>query len=110
MIHELRIYHCLPQRLPALLARFERDTLRIWQRHGIVQGGFWTVLVGESNHDLIYLLAWQAMAEREQKWSAFQADPEWIACRRHSEGSHARAHRLRTARRDREIGTCQHQT
>lgn len=85
MIYELRTYHCLPGRLPALLARFERDTLRIWQRHGIVQAGFWTVVVGESNHDLIYMLAWHSMAEREQKWTAFQADPEWTDCRRRSE-------------------------
>ncbi len=30
MIHELRIYHCLPNRLPALLERFENVTLKLW--------------------------------------------------------------------------------
>jgi len=25
------------------------------------------------------MLAWNSMAEREQRWSAFIADPEWIA-------------------------------
>ncbi len=35
MIHELRIYHCLPGRLPALLKRFETRTLKIWEKHGI---------------------------------------------------------------------------
>jgi hypothetical protein len=85
VIHELRIYHCLPGRLPALLQRFEKDTLRLWDRHGIRQAGFWTVLVGPSNHDLYYLLAWESMAEREAKWTAFMADPEWIAARKRSE-------------------------
>lgn len=85
MIHELRIYRCLPGRLPALLKRFEGTTLGIWERHGIRQAGFWTTLVGESNHDLHYLLAWESMAEREAKWNAFQADPEWIAKRAESE-------------------------
>ena len=85
MIHELRIYHCLPGRLPALLNRFETATLAIWERHGIRQAGFWTVEVGESNHDLIYLLEWDGMAEREEKWAAFLADPEWTEKRAASE-------------------------
>ena len=41
--------------------------------------------MGESNHDLTYLLAWESMAERETKWSAFMADPEWLAARADSE-------------------------
>ncbi len=85
MIHELRIYHCVPGRLPALLKRFETTTLEIWQRHGIRQAGFWTVLVGESNQDLYYLLAWDSLADREGKWSRFMADPEWITKRAESE-------------------------
>jgi hypothetical protein len=85
MIYEMRIYHCLPGRLPALLRRFERDTLRLWKKHGIVQAGFWTTLVGESNHDLTYLVAFESMGDRETKWNAFQSDPEWIAARSESE-------------------------
>ncbi len=78
MIHELRIYNCAPGRLPALMKRFETTTLAIWQRHGIKQAGFWTTVIGESNQQLIYLIAWESLAEREKKWTAFQNDPEWI--------------------------------
>ncbi|MBU8546045.1 MULTISPECIES: NIPSNAP family protein [Roseomonadaceae] len=85
MIHELRIYHCITGRLPALLKRFETVTLDLWARHGIRQAGFWTVAVGPSNQDLYYLVAWESLAEREAKWAAFQADPEWIAKRAESE-------------------------
>ncbi|MCB1548423.1 MAG: NIPSNAP family protein [Hyphomicrobiaceae bacterium] len=85
MIYELRVYHCVAGRLPALLKRFDTITLKIWERHGIRQAGFWTVLVGESNQDLYYLLAWESLAEREQKWNAFMADPEWIAKRAETE-------------------------
>lgn len=85
MIYELRIYRTLPGRMPALLNRFQSATLRIWQKHGIRQAGFWTTLVGESNNDLTYLLEWESLAERGQKWSAFQSDPEWIAARDASE-------------------------
>ena len=85
MIHELRIYRCLPGRLPALLNRFDTITLKIWERHGIRQAGFWTTIIGESNQDLTYLLAWNSLAERETKWAAFQSDPEWIAKRAETE-------------------------
>ena len=78
MIHELRIYRCLPGRLPALLNRFETITLKIWARHGIRQAGFWTTVIGESSLELTYLLEWESLAERETKWAAFQADPEWL--------------------------------
>jgi hypothetical protein len=85
MIYELRIYHCVPGRLPALLKRFETVTLGIWERHGIRQAGFWTTLVGESNQTLHYLLQWNSLAERETKWGAFMADPEWVQKRAESE-------------------------
>lgn len=85
MIYELRVYRCLPGRLPALLNRFETITLPIWQRHGICQAGFWTTLIGQSNQELTYLLAWKSLAERESKWTAFQSDPEWLAKRAETE-------------------------
>ncbi len=85
MIYELRVYHCVPGRLPALLKRFETITLGIWERHGIRQAGFWTTLVGSSNQTLTYLLAWESLAERETKWNAFVSDPEWLAKRAETE-------------------------
>jgi hypothetical protein len=85
LIHELRIYHCMPGRLPDLNKRFETITLGLWQKHGIRQAGFWTVLVGPNNQSLYYLIEWESMAEREQKWGAFMVDPEWIAKRSETE-------------------------
>lgn len=85
MIYELRIYTTVPGRLPALLARFREKTLPLWEKHGIRQHGFWTTLVGPDSNDLTYMLAWESLAERETKWSAFQSDPEWIAARAETE-------------------------
>lgn len=79
MIHELRIYHAMPGRLPDLNKRFETLTLPIWEKHGIRQAGFWTVMVGESSSALYYLLEWDSLAEREQRWTAFGADPAWLS-------------------------------
>ena len=85
MIHELRIYRCLPGRLPALLNRFETTTLALWQRHGIRHVGFWTTMIGHSNQELTYLLGWNNLTERETKWAAFQSDPEWLSKRADTE-------------------------
>ena len=70
MIYELRVYDCVPGRLPALLSRFEKTTLKIWERHGIRQAGFWTTLVGESNHQLPFRgqgFAGQALAADDHR-------------------------------------------
>lgn len=85
MVYELRIYTCLPGRLPALNKRFESVTLKLWDKHGIRQAGFWTTVLGEDANNLFYLLAWENLAEREKKWGAFQSDPDWIKARAESE-------------------------
>lgn len=81
MIYEMRVYHCAPGRLPALNNRFETITLKFWEKYGIEPVGFWTTLIGASNHSLTYMLRWESLAERERKWNAFASDPDWIARR-----------------------------
>jgi len=46
---------------------FDTITLKLFEKHGIKQAGFWTTEVGESNHNLIYLVAYDSMADREKK-------------------------------------------
>jgi hypothetical protein len=85
MIYELRVYHCVPGRLPDLIKRVDTITLKLWEKHGIRQAGFFTTLIGESNQELTYFLAWESLADREKKWAAFQSDPDWIAARTQTE-------------------------
>lgn len=85
MLHELRIYRCVPGRLPALHKRFQNVTLGRWEKHGIRPTGFWTVAIGENTHELYYLLEWDSLAEREQRWDAFATDPAWLEARAASE-------------------------
>lgn len=42
-------------------------------------------MIGPSNHALYYMLEWESLADREQKWNAFAGDPEWIAARTKTE-------------------------
>ncbi|EUC00008.1 NIPSNAP family containing protein [Rhizobium sp. CF080] len=85
MIYELRDYSAVPGRLPDLLKRFETVTLPLWKSHGIRPVGFWTVEIGDSNLRLYYMLAWESMAEREEKWATFMKDPNWLTPRAESE-------------------------
>jgi len=85
MIIEMRTYHCAPGRMPALQERFKNHTMGFFKQYGIKPLGFWTTVVGNDNHELVYLLEWKDMAEREAKWSAFLADPQWQARRAESE-------------------------
>ena len=85
MIYEMRVYRCVPGRLPALLKRFDTITLKLFEKHGIKQAGFFTTLVGQSNQELTYFLAWESLADRERKWTTFQADPDWISARAQTE-------------------------
>ncbi|MFM9269705.1 NIPSNAP family protein [Halomonas elongata] len=88
MLVEMRVYYCEPTRLPALLDRFRDITLGFFDQYGIEQIGFWTTVVGTDNHTLTYLLKWDDMAQREERWNAFQADPEWIRRRSETEAEH----------------------
>ena len=53
MLYELRIYECVPGRLPDLLKRFDTITLKLWEKHGIKQAGFWTTVIGEFEPDIV---------------------------------------------------------
>ncbi len=84
MLHELRVYETLPGKLPALNARFADHTVGFFKNHGIGITGFWTDEIGESNK-LTYILNFDSLADREQKFASFAADPAWLAVRAETE-------------------------
>ena len=79
MLYELRTYTVMPGRLPDLHKRFAELALGFFRKHGIQIVGFWTNEIGGSSDQLIYLLAFENLAERERKCMAFQTDPERLA-------------------------------
>jgi NIPSNAP len=85
MVYELRVYHIVAGRMPAIIKRFDTVTCRLFEKHGIKQVGFWTVGIGESSSDLVYMLQWESLADREKRFATFAADPEWIDARAKSE-------------------------
>jgi hypothetical protein len=77
MIYELRVYEAMPGKLPALNSRMEKYALPLFARHGIKSIGYWTTDVGNHNHELTYMVAWQDMNQRQAAWGNFRQDPDW---------------------------------
>ena len=78
-VYELRTYTAPPGKLNELLARFRQHTLKIFERHGMVNVGYWVPMneTDGSADTLIYLLEHKSRAAADASWKAFGADPEW---------------------------------
>ena len=83
-VQELRVYQSMPGKLDALNARFANHTIPLFEKHGIENIGYWTDDVGTSEQ-LIYMLGYPSLGDREKSWASFQADPEWQRVRAETE-------------------------
>ncbi len=82
--YEMRIYYAAPGKLEELHARFRNHTCKLFEKHGIVNVGYWVPLENPENK-LIYVLAYPSREGREKSWKAFMADPDWQAAYKASE-------------------------
>ena len=96
MIYELRTYEAEPGKMMALQARFRDHTTRLFERHGLKVIGFWTYAHGGWSNQLVYLLAFEDMADRDAKFAAFGADPDWQRAREESERDGSLVTRIRS--------------
>lgn len=86
MILELREYVAAPGRRPRLVARFREHTLPLFEKHGMDCRLIGTTEIGaDCTNELAYVLAFSSVAEMDEKWRAFLADPEWARAREQSE-------------------------
>ncbi len=77
-VFELRTYTAAEGKFNDLLARFRDHTLRIFEKHGMTNVGYWTPQDEPlSANTLIYVLAHPSREEAEQSWRDFSSDPEW---------------------------------
>ena len=85
MIYETRIYETHPGKLLALNDRFRNHTMRIFEKYGIKNIGYWTSEVGEYSDRLTYIVAFEDQGHREKAWNDFRNDVEWNKVRTESE-------------------------
>lgn len=84
-VFELRIYTTHPGKMPDLLARFKNHTTKIFERHSMVNVGYWLPVEQKDGDKLYYILKHSSRAAAEASWKEFGADPEWIKVRTESE-------------------------
>jgi hypothetical protein len=81
---EMRTYFAAPGKLDDLLARFRDHTVKLFERHGITNIGYW-VPIENKDKKLVYVIAFPSREEREKRWKEFGADPDWQTARKASE-------------------------
>ena len=79
-IFELRTYTTTPGKLPALHARFRDHTLKLFEKHGMKNVGYWTPTDPElKDNTLVYIVSHASKDAAQNSWKNFISDPEWKA-------------------------------
>ena len=77
-VFELRIYHAVPGKLPALESRFRDTTSKLLAKHDLKVVGYWIPEgVPAWDNTFVDLLAYPSREEATKSWTAFVADPEF---------------------------------
>ena len=80
-VYELRTYTATPGNGAAVVARFRDHTVKLFEKHGMVNVGYWVPADAKDGaaDKLIYLLEHQSREAAKASWKAFMADPAWKA-------------------------------
>ena len=77
-VFELRTYTTHPGRLDALHARFADHTIRLFERNGMTNIGYFVPQDAPlAENTLVYVLAHDSREAAKASWAAFIADPDW---------------------------------
>lgn len=87
-VFELRTYTTNEGKLEALQARFRNHTMKIFERHGMTNVGYWIPQdAPHSGNTLIYIISHASREAAKKNWEAFRADPEWQKVQKESEAN-----------------------
>ena len=77
-VFELRTYTAPDGKLPELQARFRNHTMRIFEKHGMKNVGYWVPQDSPARENtLIYVISHASREQAKANWASFGADPEW---------------------------------
>ncbi len=83
---EMRTYYAAPGKLDDLLARFRDHTVKLFEKHGITNVGYW-VPIENTDNKLVYVIAFPSREASAQSWKEFRADPDWQSAAKASEAN-----------------------
>ena len=77
-VYELRTYTAPDGKLPLLQKRFRDHTMRIFEKHGMKNVGYWVPQdTPAKDNTLIYVISHASRDAAKKSWADFGADPEW---------------------------------
>lgn len=78
-VYELRTYTAAPGKLEALQARFRDHTVKLFEKHGMVNVGYWVPADAKDGAEekLVYLLEHKSRDAAKASWTNFSADAGW---------------------------------
>jgi len=77
MIFEMRQYLIDRGRMNDNHDRMKNHLPALLEKHGVRVVGRWEALAGPRMPLFCYIMEWRDFSEREARWGAFYADPEW---------------------------------
>jgi len=87
-VFEIRTYTTAEGKLEDLHRRFREHTMKLFERHGMVNIAYWTPQDPKlASNTLIYVLAHNSRQAAADNWAAFSNDPEWQRVRAASEAN-----------------------
>src|SRR5271169_2833265 len=75
-VFELRIYHTVPGKVPALESRFRDTASKLLAKHDLKAVGYWVPENAPAwENTFVYILAHPSREEAKKNWAALWADP-----------------------------------
>ena len=85
-VYEMRTYTATEGNFNAVNARFRDHTLRLFEKHGMKNIGYWTPMEGPTaGTTLVYIIEHASRDQAKKNWAAFGADPDWQKAKAASE-------------------------
>jgi hypothetical protein len=85
-VFELRTYSATAGKLPNLLERFRNHTVKLFEKYGMTNLWYWTVVDAYPPQEtLVYMLSHPSQEAGLKAFTDFRNDPEWIKVRKDSE-------------------------
>ena len=77
-VFELRVYHALPGKVPALESRFRDTASKLLAKHNLKAVGYWVPDDAPArDNTFVYILAHPSREEAKKNWDAMFADPQF---------------------------------
>ena len=86
-VFELRVYTAHEGKLPELLTRFREHTCALFEKHGMVNVGYWVPAEAKDGNKLYYVLQHTSRETASASWKSFGSDPEWKTVQKASEAN-----------------------